>query len=58
MMLQKFESDLQELTIEESSEINGGESVWYWVAYGIGATINGLIVFAKEGGANAGLVVR
>lgn len=58
MKLQKFNSDLQELTIDESSKINGGESIWYWISYGIGTTISCFIIFAKEGGANAGLVVR
>ncbi len=38
MKLQKFNSELQDLTFEESCEINGGESLWYWIAYGIGAT--------------------
>ncbi len=37
MELQKFSSNLQELTFEQASGINGGESLWYWVAYGVGA---------------------
>lgn len=36
MELQKFSSELQELTFEQASGINGGESLWYWIAYGVG----------------------
>jgi len=42
METQKFSSDLQELTFEQASGINGGESLWYWVAYGIGASARGV----------------
>ena len=38
MELQKFSNELQELTSEQACEINGGESLWYWIAYGVGAT--------------------
>lgn len=30
-------SNLRELSLNEVSAINGGESLWYWVAYGIGS---------------------
>lgn len=31
------EENLQELSFREASEINGGESLWYWIAYAAGA---------------------
>ncbi|WP_240668983.1 bacteriocin [Flavobacterium columnare] len=34
-----MENNLKELSIKEMNEINGGESIWYWVAYGVGSTI-------------------
>ena len=40
MELKKISSELQELTFEQGSGINGGESAWYWIAYGIGATVH------------------
>jgi hypothetical protein len=40
MELKKFSSELQELTFEQASGINGGESLWYWIAYGVGATVH------------------
>lgn len=30
-------NNLRELSSKEASSINGGESLWYWVAYGIGS---------------------
>ncbi len=30
-------SNLRELNLNEVSAINGGESLWYWVAYGVGS---------------------
>ena len=40
MELQKLSSKLQELSFQEATQINGGgESIWYWVAYGIGSVI-------------------
>lgn len=58
MEMVKISSEIQELSFEDTININGGESLWYWVSYGIGATIHGLAVFAKEGGRNAGISVR
>ena len=60
MELKKISSELQELTFEQACGINGGggESAWYWVAYGVGAVVHGLSVFATEGGNNAGLCVH
>lgn len=31
-----------ELTNKEELQTNGGESVWYWIAYATGATIRGI----------------
>lgn len=31
--------DLEELGYEEIQEIAGGESVFYWLSYGVGATL-------------------
>ena len=31
---------LQELSFEESTQINGGESAWYWIAYGVGLVVH------------------
>ena len=28
---------IEELTLNEVVKCNGGESLWYWVAYGVGA---------------------
>lgn len=36
--MNQFSDDLRLLTEEEMLSINGGESLWYWIAYGIGAT--------------------
>lgn len=38
MKMNEFSDDLRLLTEEEMQSINGGESLWYWIAYGIGAT--------------------
>jgi|LakMenE18May11ns_1017448.scaffolds.fasta_scaffold9005380_1 hypothetical protein len=43
MELQNFDSELQELTFEESNGINGGESLWYWVAYGVGTAAHAVV---------------
>ncbi len=37
---------LQELPMEASVSINAGESIWYWIGYGIGWTTN---LFASTG---------
>ncbi len=39
MQLQKFSSELQELTVNEANQINGGETLWYWFSYAIGGVI-------------------
>lgn len=31
-------TDLQELSYEEIQEITGGETIWYWIFYGVGKT--------------------
>jgi hypothetical protein len=38
MELQKISAEMQELSFDEASSINGGESAWYWLGYAIGAT--------------------
>ncbi len=43
MKLQKFSSALQELSFEEASGINGGETLWYWIAYVAGGITHGLV---------------
>jgi hypothetical protein len=32
----KFISGLEELSLEEAKSITGGESLWYWLGYGVG----------------------
>ena len=32
-------SGLEELGHEEIQKITGGESIWYWLSYGVGATL-------------------
>ncbi|MBT1705314.1 hypothetical protein [Chryseosolibacter indicus] len=36
---------MEELSSEEASSTNGGESLWYWVAYGVGAIGRGMEAF-------------
>jgi len=48
MKLENF--DVTELALQEATETNGGESLWYWIAYGVGRTCS----FLEQ----AGLVVR
>ena len=38
-----------ELSIEENQEIEGGRSLWYDVAYGIGTLVRGLQSFGEGG---------
>ncbi|MCF0255821.1 MAG: hypothetical protein HUK10_05995 [Bacteroides heparinolyticus] len=33
---------VEELTLNEIIECNGGESLWYWVAYGVGSVGRGV----------------
>jgi hypothetical protein len=41
MKLEKIElENLTELNADEASSITGGESFWYWVGYGVGATVS------------------
>lgn len=35
--LNKVNGDLQILSSKEMQEINAGESLWYWGAYGVGS---------------------
>ncbi|HPZ87380.1 MAG TPA: hypothetical protein PLQ32_04725 [Flavihumibacter sp.] len=34
--------ELKELSMDEALSINGGETLWYWIAYGIGAGARGV----------------
>ncbi|MCW3087314.1 MAG: hypothetical protein JWQ78_700 [Sediminibacterium sp.] len=43
MELNKFSPALQELTLEESNAINGGETLWYWVAFTVTSVVHGVI---------------
>ena len=36
----EFLQGLEELSMEETMGIIGGESLWYWVGYGLGAATN------------------
>ena len=38
---------VNELTTEETSLINGGESLWYWIAYGIGSFGNAMTTYPQ-----------
>ena len=31
---------LSELSLEETNEINAGESLWYWIAYNVSNTLH------------------
>ena len=44
MKLQKFSSALQELFFEEAAGINGGEALWYCIAYLAGGVAHGLFI--------------
>ena len=39
--------DLKELTTEELTAVNGGESLWYWVAYGVGTAAHAVVDAAE-----------
>ncbi len=39
MNLLKFDTQLTALESNELTEITGGESIWYWVAYGISSGV-------------------
>lgn len=49
--------NVTELTSVEMASIDGG-SFWKDVGFLIGAIAQGIVVFATEGGRNAGIVVR
>lgn len=51
-MKQLIEFEVETLKDDEMVHINGGESLWYWIAYGVGQTVRGIGVFAD--GASAG----
>lgn len=38
MEIDVLELGLIELTEQEASSINGGESAWYWLCYGVSST--------------------
>jgi hypothetical protein len=48
---------LKELSDSESQQIEGG-GFWKDLAFIIGVAAHGLVVFATEGGRNAGIVVK
>ena len=54
--LAEFNS-VSELTWNEMSAIEGG-TFWQDLAYVVGVAVHGLVVFATEGGQNAGISVR
>ena len=39
-MKEDFLLGLEELSMDETEEIAGGESLWYWMAYGAGRAAN------------------
>jgi len=39
MELNKIAADLQVLSRAEAQEIHAGETLWYWLFYGVGATV-------------------
>jgi len=49
---------IAELTQSEASQIDGGDGFWKDLAYIGGVLVHGLVVFATEGGNNAGIVVK
>jgi hypothetical protein len=42
--------NLQELSMESCEMINGGESAWYWIAYGVGYFLRGMTSGAPSSG--------
>ncbi len=43
-MKEYFASNLTVMTADEMSAVNGGETLWYWISYAVGATSH----FVKE----------
>ena len=39
---------LVELNKNEAATIDGGESLWYWVGYGVGAFVAGMVSAREE----------
>jgi hypothetical protein len=35
--MKKMESGLEDLSLEEQAAITGGESIFFWIGYGIGS---------------------
>ena len=56
LKLEQFEQ-LKCLSDSETQQIDGG-GFWKDLAYVIGVAAHGLVVFATEGGQNAGIVVK
>ena len=48
MQLQEISSELQPLTFEQANEINGGETLWYWIFYAVGTMSHGLLNDTKS----------
>ncbi|MBR8731402.1 hypothetical protein IX339_000848 [Porphyromonas levii] len=38
---------VEDLTLNECVEYNGGESLWYWITYGVGRGLNAVGKAAK-----------
>jgi hypothetical protein len=50
MELQKFSYDLHELSTQESCDINGGESMWYWILYHLSDALHTPRLTPSQGG--------
>jgi hypothetical protein len=53
----QFDEDLKDLTDEEASAINGGESLWYWVAYGAGSVARDVVDYYEMWQNNPALAI-
>ncbi len=42
------ENQLEALSLTEMNEITGGESLWYWIAYGVGSIGRGVAYVWNE----------
>ncbi len=42
--------NMQELSVELCEKINGGETLWYWIAYGVGDFLKGMTSGAPNSG--------
>lgn len=47
MKLENYFSGLEDLNQEDLLNLNGGtgESLWYWIAYGVAATTHGTVTY-------------